>query len=87
MRGLLLALEKVSGIIHLGGAERISRFNFGLLMMDVLGLRKAKLIRCRQKDLDLPAPRVPDVSLDSSKAFALGFIPLSLREELERLLQ
>jgi dTDP-4-dehydrorhamnose reductase len=33
----------------------------------------------------MAAPRPPDVSLDSSKAFALGFNPPSLKEELETL--
>ena len=86
VEGVLLALEKVNGLIHLGGIERISRYNFGLLMMDVFGIGEAKLIRCKYADIPMPAPRSPDVSLDSSKAMALGFKPLSLREELERLL-
>lgn len=83
--GLLLALEKVQGIIHLGGKERISRYEFGCLMADVLELPKDKLKGCSQKDVPMPAPRPSDVSLDSSKAFALGYQPLSLREELEGL--
>ncbi|MFM6203235.1 MAG: NAD(P)-dependent oxidoreductase, partial [Dolichospermum sp.] len=34
-------------------------------------------------DVKMAAPRPKDVSLDSSKAFALGYNPLSVREELE----
>ncbi len=83
--GLLLALEKVSGLLHLGGIERISRFNFGLLMMDVFGVQEAQLVGCSYEDIPMPAPRSLDVSLDSSKAIALGFQPLPLREELKRL--
>jgi dTDP-4-dehydrorhamnose reductase len=85
-QGLLLLLHKAHGIFHLGGIERISRYNFGLLMMDVLGVSEAKIARCRQNDLKMPAPRAPDLTLDSSRAFALGFKPLPLREELQRLL-
>ena len=85
VEGILLALKKVNGLIHLGGIERISRYNFGLLMMDVFGIREAQLLRCRYGDIPMPAPRSPDVSLDSSKAIALGFKPLPLREELRRL--
>ena len=85
-RGLLLAMEKTNGLIHLGGSERISRYNFGLMMMDVLGIPEARLVRCLQKDVPLSAPKPLDVSLDSSKAFAMGFAPLPLREELKRLL-
>ena len=84
--GLLLALEKVEGIIHLGGKERVSRYEFGRLMADVLKLPQEKLKGCLQKDVQMAAPRPSDVSLDSSKAFALGYQPLSLREELELLL-
>lgn len=85
-RGLFIALEKMKGLVHLGGAERISRYNFGLLMMGVLGTGGAKLIRCRQKDTSTAAPRPPDISLDSSKAFSKGFRPLPLKYQLEELL-
>ena len=86
-RGLLLALEKAVGLLHLGGKERISRFNFGLLMMDVLNVSEARLVRCSQKEMKMSAPRAPDISLDSSKAFALGYDPLPLREQLEECLK
>jgi dTDP-4-dehydrorhamnose reductase len=83
--GLLLAVEKVKGIVHLGGIERISRYHFGLLMMDVMGIREAKLVQRRQKDVVMSAPKAPDLSLDSSKAFDIGYQPLAMREELRRL--
>ncbi|RJR16795.1 MAG: NAD(P)-dependent oxidoreductase [Nitrospiraceae bacterium] len=85
-RGLLIAIEKMNGLVHLGGRERISRYNFGLLMMGVLGARHAKLIRCCQKDLTMAASRPPDISLDSSKAYSIGFNPLTLKNQLEELL-
>jgi dTDP-4-dehydrorhamnose reductase len=85
-KGLLLALEKkVSGVIHLGGKERISRYQFGLLMAEVFNLSTAKITPCLQKDVPMPAPRAADVSLDSSLAFSLGYQPLSMREELVNL--
>jgi dTDP-4-dehydrorhamnose reductase len=84
-QGLLLALEKVKRIIHLGGKERVSRYDFGRLLVEVFQLSQAKLKPCRQQDVKIAAPRPPDVSLDSSKAFALGYQPPSLREELEAL--
>ena len=83
--GLMMALDKLPGIIHLGGAERISRYEFGQLVSKVFQIRQAILNPCRQKDLSLPAPRPADVSFDSSKARALGFQSNSLRAELERL--
>ncbi|MDP8966129.1 MAG: NAD(P)-dependent oxidoreductase [Cyanobacteriota bacterium] len=84
-QGLLLALDKVKGRIHLGGKERVSRYDFGRLLVEVLQLPATGLKACRQQDVKMAAPRPPDVSLDSSMAFALGYAPLSLREELEAL--
>jgi dTDP-4-dehydrorhamnose reductase len=84
-QGLLLALQKVQGLIHLGGKERISRYDFGLLMSDVLELPTNSLKSARQQDVKMSAPRPSDVSLDSSEAFALGYAPPSIREELEQL--
>jgi dTDP-4-dehydrorhamnose reductase len=82
--GVLLALEKVEGIIHLGGRERISRYDLGKLMVETLNLNP-KLVPCSQDDIDLIAPRPPDVSLDSNRAFALGFSPKPLAEELREI--
>jgi dTDP-4-dehydrorhamnose reductase len=81
--GLLLAVEKqVRGILHLGGIERISRYNFGLLLAKVLGLSIDLIKPCLQQDVIMAAPRSPDTSLDSSKAFRLGYQPLTLQREL-----
>ncbi|MDJ0844230.1 SDR family oxidoreductase [Crocosphaera sp.] len=86
VKGLLLALEKGEGeILHLGGKERISRYEFGHLMAEVFDFSKALITPCLQKDVAMAAPRSPDTSLDSSKAFQLGYKPLSLKEELEEL--
>lgn len=82
-KGLLLALEKVNGIIHLGGKERISRYDFGKLLVQVFQLPSTNMKACRQQDVKMAAPRPSDVSLDSSKAFALGYEPLSVKAELE----
>lgn len=84
-QGLLLALKQVRGRIHLGGKERISRYEFGRLMAEVLELPIDKLQPCRQQDVPMAAARPPDVSLDSAIAFQLGYTPLSLREELMHL--
>jgi dTDP-4-dehydrorhamnose reductase len=85
VEGLMLALKNMPPIIHLGGLQSISRYEFGLLLAAVLGFRRPKINPCRQKDLNLPAPRPPDVSFDSTKAVALGFQPNSIIDELEYL--
>lgn len=84
-QGLLLALEKVQGRIHMGGKERVSRYDFCRLLVEMLQLPAAGLKACRQQDVKMAAPRPPDVSLDSSMAFSLGYAPPSLKEELKAL--
>lgn len=83
-KGLLLMVEKkYHGIIHLGGKERISRYDFGKLMVEAFQLPKTNLKSCRQQDVQMSAPRPADVSFDSTKAFALGYSPSLVKEELE----
>lgn len=84
-QGLLLAVEKVAGLLHLGGKERMSRYEFVRLMAEVFELPQDQIKPCQQHEVQMPALRPPDVSLDSSKAFSLGYHPLSLRAELEAL--
>lgn len=55
-----------------GGTERISRYDFGRLLMNIMDIRHARMLQYRQHDLPMPAPRPYDVSLDISKALALG---------------
>ncbi|UCG14275.1 MAG: NAD(P)-dependent oxidoreductase [Deltaproteobacteria bacterium] len=84
-KGLLLALNEVTGVIHLGGVDRISRYDFGKLMQRIFTFENAKITPCKQNDIRMAAPRPPDVSLDSSKAFALGVKPLSVAKELQHI--
>ncbi len=84
-KGLILALKYLPSFIHLGGKERLSRYNFGRLLVDIFGFQNARLIECKQKDVSMPARRPPDVSLDSSRARSWGFHPNSLTKELKYL--
>ena len=81
--GLLIALRTHHGILHLGGGERISRYEFGRLCADVFTTDSARLVPCRQSDVNLSPRRPPDVSLDITKARQLGYSPPSLREQLQ----
>ncbi|WOD41245.1 SDR family oxidoreductase [Nodosilinea sp. E11] len=76
--GLLLALEHAPGLLHLGGPERLSRYDFGLCMAEVFGVDPNLLIPSKQADVTMPARRPPDVSSDSQKAFAFGYRPRSI---------
>ncbi|NJO80404.1 MAG: NAD(P)-dependent oxidoreductase [Cyanobacteria bacterium RM1_2_2] len=84
-QGLLIALEKASSILHLGGKERLSRYAIGSLLAEVLGVPETQLNPCQQADVKMAAPRPLDASLDSSLAFSLGYQPKSIKEELASL--
>jgi dTDP-4-dehydrorhamnose reductase len=81
-KGILSLLDKSNGIIHLGGKERLSRYEFGAIAAKVFGCNTALLKPCRQEDVPMPAPRPKDVSLNSAKGIYLGFRPLGIEEEL-----
>lgn len=82
--GILLFCEKECGIIHLGGKERLSRYELGCMIAEVGGFPISKIKRCSLKDITMAAPRPKDVSLDSSRAFAAGYNPGKIRDELEK---
>jgi dTDP-4-dehydrorhamnose reductase len=84
--GILMVLEKqIRGILHLGGEERVSRYDFGLLLAEMWGYSSDLVRPARQTDVTMAAARPADVSLDSSRAFALGYSPGSLRRQLQSL--
>ena len=85
-KGLMLALGNSPPIVHIGGEERISRYDFGCLVADMLGVPRDNITPSRQKDMDMPANRPPDVSLDSRRINAMGFCSGSIRGELEHLI-
>ena len=85
VEGLMIALQRLPDVIHLGGLERISRYEFGKLVMDVFNFRNAKLNPCRQQEIQMAAPRPRDVSLTNAKAMQMGFQPDPVKLSLERI--
>lgn len=84
-KGILLALEENAGIVHLGGKERVSRYDFGVFLAETGHFNKRLIVPKRQKEIKFSAPRPADVSLNSSKAFTLGYAPADIRSALSRL--
>ncbi len=80
--GLLQLAGNTSGIVHVAGPGRLSRYEFGTLVAEQFGLDKQLLKAGSQKDVKMAAPRPADVSLSIAKALALGYAPLSVKEEL-----
>lgn len=84
-KGLLLAAEKITGVIHLGGKERLSRYEMGLKIAQATGLTTTHIKGCKQSEIKMAAARPLDVSMDSSKAFAAGYNPGLFSGELRYL--
>jgi dTDP-4-dehydrorhamnose reductase len=83
--GLMIALKELPDIIHIGGLERISRYEFGKLLMRIFNIPNAKLNPCSQRDLKMAAMRPLDVSFDCAKAKKLGFQPDTIKVSLQKL--
>ena len=76
--GLNLVLaQNIAGILHLGGTQRLNRYEFGLMMAEAFNLPATAMTPCLQSSVTLPAPRPKDVSLNSQRAFSLGYAPRS----------
>jgi dTDP-4-dehydrorhamnose reductase len=74
----VLARPEVTGTFHLGGAERLSRYEIGRRTAGVFGLPADPIAPIRQGELPL-APRPADVSLVSRRARdVLGWRPRPL---------
>ena len=72
-----------AGRFHLGGPERLSRFELGRRVALALGLEASALIAGRQADHEAREPRPVDVSLDSTRAQReLGWRPRPLDEAI-----
>lgn len=84
-RAVLSFLGRHSGRLHLGGPERISRYELARRVAAAIGARNARLVAVRQDEAPSPVPRPRDVSLDSSLARSLGFTPPPLAEQCEKL--
>ncbi|MES2621293.1 MAG: NAD(P)-dependent oxidoreductase [Bacteroidota bacterium] len=81
--GILKLFENNSGIIHLAGKEKLSRYDFGMMAAKAFELDTSHIQSCSQKDFRMNAQRPADVSLDIAKAVSLGFNPLLAEDELK----
>ncbi|NER80735.1 MAG: SDR family oxidoreductase [Leptolyngbya sp. SIO1D8] len=76
IQGLRLVLNQgLTGILHLGGKQRLNRYEFGLMMAEAFNFSKTLLTPCLQSSVTLSTPRPKDVSLNSQRAFVLGYAP------------
>ncbi len=74
-------------VIHLGGPDRLSRFEFGKRFVDVFGYSRDLVRPIRMEDLEGDAPRGRDCSLNTERIKGLGFQPKTVLEGLEAMRQ
>ena len=63
---LLAAASDQTGLFHLGGLERLSRWEMGCRLAEIVG-KPNSFTRTRQADIEFSEPRPADVSLISQK--------------------
>lgn len=62
-----LSETQVSGIFHVGGSERLSKYDFALKFVDFFGLDRALVKSSLTSDAHLSAPRPADMSMSVKK--------------------
>jgi dTDP-4-dehydrorhamnose reductase len=62
-----LAMSDITGILHIGGPQRLSRLEMGQQLERFLGVHGPNLIAVGRNDLPAAEPRPRDTSLDSSR--------------------
>ncbi|NNF98991.1 MAG: NAD(P)-dependent oxidoreductase [Desulfobacteraceae bacterium] len=86
-KGILKFTPGLSGVIHLGGRITVSRYDIGRIIASHAGVEGANINAVHQRDVPMPAPRPRDVSLDSSRAFEMGYDPMGIRSVLKRIIK
>lgn len=82
-RGLLAMLDYPAELVHLGGRESVSRYEFGLMVADAFKLDNQPLVPVKQADISLSAPRPANLTFDTTKLENLGVTFPSLSEQIE----
>jgi dTDP-4-dehydrorhamnose reductase len=59
--------QELTGLYHVVGSERISKFEFAQRLATTFGFDPARITPCRVKDMNLRAARPLDVSLNTEK--------------------
>jgi len=79
-----IAIRQITGIVHLAGATRISRYDLAELISDNLGLDKKLIIPTKMDEMNWKAHRPKDSSLDVSLATnILNEKPQTIQESIK----
>ena len=81
-----VAIRQITGVIHLAGASRISRYDLALLVAEKFNLDRKLIIPTRTEEMNWKAKRPEDSSLDVSFATSiLNEKPMEIEQGLELL--
>lgn len=86
-QGILNVLGRAQGALHLGGRTRLSRYEMGLMMAEAMGKAPSMLCGITVKEAKLSMQRAPDCSMDSQKAFTLGYDPTPIKVAIEEFVE
>ncbi|MCG8380593.1 MAG: SDR family oxidoreductase [Gammaproteobacteria bacterium] len=86
VQGLNVALDQPGTTLHLGGKERWSRYAFGQLVAELMGQSADVFQPVKLSDIQTAAHRPADASMNSQRAFQLGYSPASVRDQLKAVL-
>jgi len=82
---LTMVDKKLTGVYHVCGSERISKYEFGVKLAHVFGLDESNVLRSSVKDSALVAPRALDISMSTERiSAALGRKMQTAEEGLRR---
>lgn len=85
---LRLAEADATGIFHMGGGERLSRYDFGVTFARVFGLPPERFKPVRMADVHMGAPRAADCSMSTEKLTReTGLTPCDVETGLRRQLE
>ncbi|RMH54499.1 MAG: NAD(P)-dependent oxidoreductase [Candidatus Hydrogenedentota bacterium] len=81
-RILLSLLGNASGLVHVGGERRVSRYELGRALAEVWGIDPERVKPIRQDEVPTAVPRPRDVSFETKRLRELGIPPPPFEEDL-----
>ena len=72
-----LAGNTFTGLLNLGGSQRITRLEMGKIICDMFGFNENRLLPTKMADIHLPAKRPQDLSFDIALAKQVLTTPLT----------
>lgn len=80
-----LSARQARGVVHVAGADRVTKYDFAMALADVAGLDPSAVLRGSMRDATLVADRPADMSLSSSRcSMLIGATAPSVRDGLRQ---